>query len=114
MDSTVLLSTSTTLRLFMWSAIVSKAHCADILRPRAEEGTITIHYVKTQGQLADIETKTSTSNVTESSSTNQKLWSLNATEDLVVDLGVFSGTRFCCIRRPTSQEHLHSRMVGGG
>ena len=69
-----------------------------------QEGTITIHHVKTQDQLADIGTK-HPNKQPGTYQQNQGLWSLKGNEDLALYLGVFAGTRFCCVRRSTRQEH---------
>ena len=71
-----------------------------------EDGTITIQYAKTQDQLADSWTQhLNKQRHRELINKNQGLRSLNGIEDLVLVLGVFAGTRFCCVRRSTRQEH---------
>ena len=60
-----------------------------------QEGTITIHHVKTQDQLADIGTK-HPNKQPGTYQQNQGLWSLNGNEDLVLDLGSLQALDLLC------------------
>ena len=77
-----------------------------LVQELVEDDTIIIVYVKTQDQLADIWTKhINKQRHRELINNIRGFWDLNDTEGLIIDVGVFAGTMFCCVRRPTSQEH---------